>query len=192
MSDLFSRVSLSNSPKQLASKTREEQFLRFCLHSDTKVMLPIRQITEVLKIQFGQIVPIPHLPAWVIGVYNWRGDILWMVNLGHLIGLESEYQQESNLSNHPVIVLSSNKEKTKIDSENNIHLGLLIDSVEDIEMCDVEAIQSASNSNITRQIQPFLQGYWLRLEGDIVLVLNGEAIITAMPRNISNTNIDNK
>lgn len=186
MSDLFSRVSLSNSPKQLASKTREEQFLRFCLHSDTKVMLPIRQITEVLKIQFGQIVPIPHLPAWVMGVYNWRGDILWMVNLGHLIGLESEYQQESNLSNHPVIVLSPNKEKTKIDSENNIHLGLLIDSVEDIEMCDVEAIQSASNSTITRQIQPFLQGYWLRLEGDIVLVLNGEAIITAMPRNISN------
>ncbi len=185
MSDLFSKVSLSNSPKQLASKSKEEQFLRFCLHSDTQVMLPIRQITEILKIQLGQIVAIPHLPAWVMGVYNWRGDILWMVDLGRLIGLESEYQQELNLSNHPVIVLSPNKEKTKAEPENNIHLGLVIDSVEDIEMCDIEAIQSASSSITTRQIQPFLQGYWLR-QGDIVLVLDGKTIITAMPQTRSN------
>ena len=93
MSDLFSLSNLSGSNTQLGSELEKKQFLRFFLHPDTNLMLPIKQITEVLKIQFGQIVPIPQMPAWVMGVYNWRGNILWMIDLGHLVGLNSWYQQ---------------------------------------------------------------------------------------------------
>ncbi len=65
----------------------KEQFLRFHLVPDTTLMLSITQLTEVLTIPVGQIIPIPHMPAWVMGVYNWRGEILWMVDLGQLVGL---------------------------------------------------------------------------------------------------------
>ncbi len=179
MSDLFSPSSLSNTGMQLVSQTEEEQFLRFSLDSSTRIMLPIRQITEVLKIQFSQIVPIPQMPDWVMGVYNWRGDILWMVDLAHLIGLSPWYQQNTNRSSHTAIVLSPDKDRanrgTKID------LGLVVSRVEDIELCDTSAIQSPPESSIHPQLAPFLQGYWLGSHEDMILVLDGKAIVAAMP-----------
>jgi len=181
VSDLFSLSSLPDSNTQLVTERANQQFLRFFLCPDTNLMLPIRQITEVLKIQFGQIVPIPQMPPWVIGVYNWRGDILWMVDLGHLVGLNSWYQQETNLSSQTVIVLSPDKEQTK--SDNQTHLGLVVVQVEDIETCDPKTIQMAIKET-TSQLEPFLQGYWLKPEGEMILVLDGQSIVNAMPRTL--------
>lgn len=179
MSNL-SQSHLSNSGVRFADQTADNQFLRFQLHPDTKVMLPIRQITEVLKIQFCQIVPIPQMPAWVMGVYNWRGDILWMLDLGHLIGLNSWYQYKQNPSNHTAIVLSPHREH-EANNAKHIHLGLVVAQVEDLATCDENAIQSALGSNVSAQLDSFLQGYWLKPDGEMVLALNGQAIAAAMP-----------
>ncbi|HEY9652883.1 MAG TPA: chemotaxis protein CheW, partial [Coleofasciculaceae cyanobacterium] len=69
------------------SSSASEQFLRFHLLPNTTALLPIEQLTEVLTISRDQVVPIFHMPPWVMGVYNWRGEILWILDLGHLIGL---------------------------------------------------------------------------------------------------------
>lgn len=182
MSDLFSLSNLPGSTTQLASEIENKQFLRFFLRPDTNLMLPIRQITEVLKIQFGQIVPIPQMPPWVMGVYNWRGDILWMIDLGNLVGLNSWYQQELNRSSQTVIVLSPDQEQTKSDHQS--HLGLVISRVEDIESCDPTTIQIAIKETMS-QLEPFLQGYWLKPSGEMILVLDGKSIVAAMPREFS-------
>lgn len=50
-----------------------QQFLRFHLVPDTTAMLPVQQMTEVLTMGVSEIVPIPQMPGWVMGVYNWRG-----------------------------------------------------------------------------------------------------------------------
>ena len=178
MSDLFFQSSQLNS-NTVVNKTNEKQFLRFNLHSNTKVMLPIEQITEVLKIQFDRIVPIPQMPAWVMGVYNWRGDILWMVDLGHLIGLDPWHQKDPNRSKHTAIVLSPNKEKKGTNKETKIDLGLVISQVEDLEMCNIADIQVPPSSTVDSELAPFLQGYWLGLEGDMIMVLNGQKIVAA-------------
>lgn len=145
-------------------------------------MLPIEQITEVLKIQFNQIVPIPQMPAWVMGVYNWRGDILWMLDLGHLIGLDSWYQHQ-NRSNHTAIVLSPER-KNQADYDTGIHLGLVVAGIEDLETCDISTIQSALGSKVTARLGDFLQGYWLTPEGEMILALDAKAIAAAMPRHL--------
>ena len=141
-------------------------------------MLSIAQITEVLKIELPQIVPIPQMPPWVMGVYNWRGDILWMVDLSHLLGLDSWYQ--CGLGECNVVVLSPNKAVPEL--ENNIHLGLVVFKVEDLEECDPTEIQSIADK-ISAQIAHFASGYW-RKSGDIVSILDGDAIARAMPTQI--------
>ena len=183
MSDLFSIHSQAQSNTYLIDET-DRQFLRFQLHKGNKAMLPIEQITEVLKIQFSQIVPIPQMPAWVMGVYNWRGDILWTIDLGHLIGFEPWYQKSINRPNHTAIVLSPNK-KRKDSVQNNIHLGLVVSQVEDIEMCNVADIQIPPSS-VTAKLASFLDGYWLRSSEDMIMVLNGRSIVAAMPNNLAN------
>ena len=180
MSDSIPSPNIPPSSIELLQRN-EEQFLRFHLEPNTKVMLPIQQITEVLKISIGHIVPIPEMPSWVMGVYNWRGEILWMLDLGHLIGLNSWYEQGVNATNYTALVLSEgNYKNAKAKGMEKISLGLIIAQVEDIEWCNPDAIQSPPASAITAELAPFLWGYWLKPDGETVWTLNGSAIFAAM------------
>ena len=178
-----SRNMLSSSLELVEQKNEKEQFLRCHLEPNTKVMLPIEQITEVLKIAIGQIVPIPEMPSWVMGVYHWRGEIIWMLDLGHLIGLDSWYEQGINATNYNVLVLSESKhKKAKVKTKEKISLGLVITQVEDIEWCNPNFIQSPPTSAITAELAPFLRGYWLKPDGETIWTLDGLAIFAAIPQ----------
>ena len=155
------------------------QFLKFQLDPDIKAMLPIERITEVLKLQLSQIVPIPHLPAWVMGVYNWRGNILWMVDLSHLIGLSTRSQQQHNFR-QTAIVLSPDRQQQS-DRLSGIHLGLVVARVEDLIDCDPSTIQPAIASQGNPTLNNFLQGYWLDKDKDTILSLDSAKIALAMP-----------
>jgi positive phototaxis protein PixI len=161
-----------------ADRSSREQYLRFHLHPNTTAMLPVSRLTEVLTIPIGQIVPIPHLPSWVMGVYNWRGEILWMADLGHLCDLTPWHQRVMNSNTHRALVLHS---KTADGRERGRPLGLIVDRVEDIEWCEVDRIQSPPPSMVTTNIAPFLRGYWVKRDGDMVMILDGEAILATMP-----------
>jgi positive phototaxis protein PixI len=164
------------------NRQRQEQFLRFSLVPDTTFMLPVAQLTEVLSIAIEQIVPIPQMPAWVIGVYNWRGEILWMVDLGHLLGLTPWQQQPLRTSIHRALVLHSEASRPKGARLRSQMLGLVVSQVEDIEWCNSEDIQSPPGSAVTPSLAPFLRGYWLKESGDMLITLDGEAILAAMPK----------
>ena len=181
MSDQSLKSSLLNTPKELSSHIEEEQFLRFRLEPDTKAMLPIEQITEVLKIAVGNIIPIPEMPTWVMGVHNWRGEILWMLDLGHLIGLNSWYETGINATNYNALVLSQdNSQNTQAKSIQKTSIGLIITQVEDIEWCNLDLIQPPPTSAVSAELAPFLRGYWLKSDGETIWVLNGLAIFAAM------------
>jgi positive phototaxis protein PixI len=159
----------------------EEQYLKFFLEAETKVMLPIAQLTEVLKIPMGKIIPIPHMPAWVMGVYNWRGEILWMVDLGHLVGLTPWHQQIKNFSYYNALVLSGSAKLAEMKGTQKQNIGLIINQIEDIEWCNPDLIQSPPGAVVTPELAPFLHGYWVKPDGEVLLTLSGDAIITNMP-----------
>lgn len=174
------------------SLTREQtaevgkQFLRFHLLPDTTAVLPVQQITEVLTIPISQVIPIPHMPAWVMGVYNWRGEILWMVDLGQLIGLAPLYQQLNSRSTYTAIVIHgsqlSGKQQLASQKTDKRMLGLLVNRVEDMEWCNPDRIQSPPLSAVTPELVPFLRGYWPKSNGEILVVLDGDSIIAGMPQ----------
>lgn len=158
-----------------------EQFLRLSLVPDTTVLLPVQQLTEVLNISIAQITPIAHMPVWVMGIYNWRGEILWVVDLGHLCGLTPWYQQPSGTSVYPAVVLEINQIQTAFGSDQTHRLALVVSRVEDIEWCDPNQIQVAS-SGMTAEITRFLRGYWWKPDQGTLAVLDGRSIIAAMPK----------
>lgn len=164
------------------SSSAGEQFLQFQLTPDTTALLPLLQLTEVLTIPNGQIVPIAHMPLCVMGVYNWRGEILWMVDLAQLVGLTPLYQQNPNPSVYRAIVLSIPGDEITSSSHKNHTLGLVINRVEDIELCHQQLIQSPPSSSVNPKLAPFLQGYWLKANGEILVVLDGEAIMATITK----------
>lgn len=182
---------VSNLSKNIQSNTllgqinrenkRIEKFLRFVLLPDTNLMLPLRQISSVLKIPYGQIVPIPEMPSWVMGVYNWRGEIIWMVDLGHLVGFTHWDQQSVTSSNHQAIVIHPSNQKKAAQTSGEM-IGLVISEVEDIEECDPQELHSPPASAVTPELAPFLRGYWIKNDGDILVTLDGDAILASMPK----------
>jgi positive phototaxis protein PixI len=173
----FSFPTLADS--ESGTRDLREQYLRFHLHPNMTAMLPVASLTEVLTLPVGQIVPIPHLPSWVMGVYNWRGEILWMVDLGHLLSLTPWQTRGMTIATHRAIVLHST---TPRPGERGQRLGLIVDRVEDIEWCDPARIQSPPPSMVTANLAPFLRGYWVKDEGEMVVTLDGEAILATMPK----------
>ncbi|MEM9008123.1 MAG: CheW domain-containing protein [Cyanobacteria bacterium P01_F01_bin.86] len=158
-----------------------DQFLRFHLFPDMTAVIPVEQLTEILKVSLSQITPIPHLPEWITGIYNWRGEVLWMVDLGNLIGLTPWHQQENQSSKISVIVLDACRQSEPTAISESLPLGLIVNQVEDIEWLTTDQLQSPSNSMITDQLAPFLCGYWLSDDGEMLTLLDGDAILDRMP-----------
>lgn len=161
----------------MSASTLPSQYLKFKLYPEVEAMLPVDQITEILKLRLVQIMPIPQMPTWVMGVYNWRGEILWMVDLSQLLGLDSWYRHQSESSKHTAVVLSAERQQVRI------HLGLIVAQVDDLAYCDPNTIQSAIDNQLDASWSNFARGYWLDPSGSMVLALEGGAIAEAMPTN---------
>jgi len=162
----------------------QEQFLRFHLEPDLNAALPVDQMTEVFTVSTSKVVPIPHMPPWVIGVYNWRGEILWLVDLGYLLGGTPLYQQTSSRSLYTAIVINSQQAGGRQggSTAGKKMLGLAVNRVEDMEWFNSDLIQSPPESAVNPALVPFLRGYWLKNNGEIVVVLDGNSIIAGMPK----------
>lgn len=167
---------LTNSGSIARTKASEKkQFLRLYLEPKTTIMLPIEQITEVLKISLNKIVPIPQMPHYIMGVYNWRGEILWTADLGKLLGLNS-WQQQNLDSNHTTMIIISFPSKSRAKSMYKKSLGLIVNKIEDIEWCDPELIKPPPSSAINTALASFVSGCWIQSE-NVSLILNGNSII---------------
>lgn len=162
------------------SSDQQQQFLRVYLVPDTNLMISINQVSEVLNIAVEKIVPIPQMPPWTMGVYNWRGEVLWMVDLGHLIGLTPWHQQNYARSNQRAIVIHNGS--GRLNKNEGEKLGLIVNRVEDIEWCNPDQIKSPPAASVTPELIPFLRGYWLKYNGEILMVVDAETIMAAMPK----------
>ena len=159
-----------------AFSQQEQQFIGFSLEPNTSMMLPITGVTEVLKLTLNQVVPIPQMPDWTMGVYNWRGEILWMVDLGNLLGLYPWQQQNLNTSLVTAIIISTPK-GAKAKGLVKKSLGLIVPGVEDIEWCNPDEFQTVPASAATPEMINLLTGYWLKPGGNMVLALDSDLII---------------
>lgn len=167
--------------QKVKEKDRQQQFLRFILLPDTNLMISLSEIAAVLKIPFGQIVPIPEMPPWVIGVYNWRGEIIWMIDLGLLLGFTPWYQQSMASSNYKAVVIHPSYQNRKSRTAGEL-VGLIVSDVNDIEWCNNKELHSPPASAVTPELAPFLRGYWLKENGDIIVTIDSDAIFAAMPK----------
>ncbi len=182
-SDFISQAKNTSIQKESQEKSEKKQFLRFLLAPNTKVMLPISQLTEVMTIPIGQIISIPHMNPEVMGVYNWRGEILWMVDLGKIVGLLPWYEQTANKANYKAVVINIDKKEQENSAQAiKVQLGLVVSQIEDIKSCEEKSIyKSPQSSQQTNSLDRFLQGYWVKSDEETIPVLNGETLLSYLP-----------
>jgi positive phototaxis protein PixI len=148
------------------------EFLRFSLNAKDTALLPVRYIKAVLKLSTSDILPVPHRSDRVLGIYNWRGEMLWLVDLNRLLGFGevfNSYQDEV----HAIA----------LQVERRI-LAIVVPGIEDLERYALDRLQPATPGLFAPQLLPFVQGY-LAAADSIVLDVPAILNIFAGKQNIS-------
>jgi positive phototaxis protein PixI len=146
------------------------QFLSFQLPPDTGAMLPTHQLVEITTLHLSQVVPIPDVSPALLGVCNWRGEVLWLADLGLLLGFEPLYTHS----------LQKGQVNTIIIQRNGRMLGLGVEQVNQMVWCDRAQIQPAHMTHLSALLTRCLQGYWTDPQNKGYLVLDGEAILNSL------------
>jgi len=143
----------------------KEQFLAFALDDQTRGILAIAQVVEVLSVPSFEIISLPHMSECIVGVYNWRGEILWMVDLGEFLG----YSPTATARQKTAIVVHV----------EGLHMGWIVSQVEDTVWHRRDAIQPVPPMAFAPEIEPYLRGYLLQADGNTSLILDAVTILRA-------------
>jgi positive phototaxis protein PixI len=167
--------SVSSRNQNLSSQ--QTQFLTFTLSqpenqsgkpsNDHPLMLPTSKLVEILNLSFTQITPIPDTAAFVMGVCNWRGEVVWVVDLAFKLGFEPIYRQGFALDACNVILLQG----------QDMVLGLAVKKVGQMFWCDPSKVLPIPPTLANSELTGYLQGYLLAPNGETVLVLDTDGLI---------------
>ena len=138
------------------------KFIRFSLGSQDSGLLPVEQISEVLSIAVADILAVPEMPSCVLGIYNWRGKMLWLIDLANFADHPLLSQQGRGLESLRAMVI-------QIEGQ---YMGLVVQYINDIEWHDAE-LQPPLRGLFPPRLLPFVKGY---LPGANGIVLDTEAI----------------
>ncbi|NEQ24356.1 MAG: chemotaxis protein CheW [Microcoleus sp. SIO2G3] len=145
----------------LPPETRQ-RLLRFSFGDRSgDALLLLEQITEILNVNTADILPVPEMPSCVLGIGNWRGEMLWLIDLNDLVG-------------YPSFDLGTSSSLTVVVVEvNHQFLGVGVQKVNDIELHDLQQLQPAVPNLFPPNLLPLVLG---TLPGCCDVVLNIQAI----------------
>lgn len=149
--------------------TNDKKFLIFNVATKDRAGVLVDSITEVFQVSLADILPVPDVPGCVLGIYNWRGEMLWLVDLEYMLGYPPLTPAASSLPTLMAIVLQTPGKS----------LGLVVRQLIDIEWLDIEQMKAVNPELFSRQILTFLQGYFINDSNEIIMSLDDKAIIQA-------------
>lgn len=172
------KPALPEQPSSDSTLAEQQQFLRLNISPETVALLPIKELNEVLNISTEQIAPMPYMSPWIMGTHNWQGNILWLIDLGYLIGLQP-LGQKISASSYTAAIL-----QFRFPNSNQA-VGVVVNQVGNIERLNINSIQPPSLAPENKELAKLLQGYWLKSEQELLAVLKPDAIVQAIsqPKN---------
>lgn len=150
------------SPSKRSTRTTGEMFLRFQLDEQTSAVVPMLQTQEAIVLPAGRVSVIPNLPSPVLGLFNRRSSLLWLVDLPEILGLEPI---DRHAHSYDIALLKVGQTP----------LAVAVRSIQGVVRFAKEDISSPMGS-FNPAFTPYLSG-WILQEQELVLVLDPEAII---------------
>lgn len=134
-----------------------QRFLRFRVSGENVTLLPLAKVAEVLQLTTAEILPIPDVPPWLLGMCNWRGEMLWLVDVSRLMGGVPLWHQAPTLEQPMVIVVRSDERA----------VGLIVQQVDDVDLIAPETIVHL-NTTDSPILAPLVVGHLPNHQGIIL------------------------
>ena len=163
---LGSKSSITTKNRQLC------KFLQFQLAASDRALLEAEIVTEIIIVPENKIMPVPQMPYCVLGIYSWRSEMLWIVELENMLGYPSSVTIANPQSNS---IGNSNLMMMVVQVKGN-SLGLVVPNVMDIVKFDPQEINPPS-MELFGDMGFFLQGYFKDSNNEILMLLNADKIL---------------
>ncbi|MER3493379.1 MAG: chemotaxis protein CheW [Mastigocladus sp. ERB_26_2] len=151
-------------------KTENQQrYLSLNLKDKYIALITLEHVQEIFTIDLTNICRVPQMPSCVVGVYNWRGEMLWLVDLERMFGYPPLGSQTDLCSKLMVMKLQYQGKS----------LGILVREIRDIENLDIQFMKSPDEHLFSLELSPFVQGYFISPSEEILISLNTKAIFQA-------------
>jgi twitching motility protein PilI len=137
----------NNSPELSAASREGELCLRFNVPSGKEFALPASGIREVMSVSIDRITPIPNASPFLLGTFNWRGQVIWVGDLGQFLG------------DRVLVNADQNEIAVLIAEDGESVMGLAVDTVANTEWLDVNPT-TTDLSALPEAIRPFIKGVY--------------------------------
>jgi positive phototaxis protein PixI len=152
-----------------SAKTTGEMFLRLQLDDRTTAVVPMLQIQEAIVLPVSRVSVLPNLPSPVIGLFNRRSSLFWLVDLPEIMGLEPIDRR--HIRSYDLALLKV----------NDTSLAIAVRSILGVIRFEPAEI-STTMTDLNPALIPYLSG-WITREQASILVLDPVAIINAQSLN---------
>jgi purine-binding chemotaxis protein CheW len=143
-----------------------ELCLSFYVPSGRKFALPAFGVREVISTLADRITPIPNVSPCLLGTFNWRGQVIWIADLGQFLG-------DALLVN-----VDRGEVSLLVVEEQETVMGFAISSVADTEWLKVH--QMAPSQDIPEGTASFIKGAYSLGEGKFLHLLDQVAILSSV------------
>ncbi|MGB3638103.1 MAG: chemotaxis protein CheW [Rivularia sp. (in: cyanobacteria)] len=147
--------------------TTEEKFLSFNLGVKDTAIISLQNVTEILPVSLNEVCCVPQMPPCVFGIYNWRGEMLWLIDLEEMLGY-LPYSYGSNFVSKMMAIILEKEGKS---------LGLLVRQIMDIEEFNLKQMKPPAPELVSQDVVPFLQGYFINSSEEMIVNLDASAIL---------------
>jgi twitching motility protein PilI len=156
--------------KQLKTQLGEP-YLKWQLASEIPAVVPLKDAQEVLILPASRLTPLPNMPDGVLGLFNRRGRVFWLVDLAQILQLTP---LESTLQQYNITIVRIGP----------VSLGLAVEKIQGVIRLTAEAIQPPRD-RVDLHLTPYLQGCVIQPK-EVVLVLDSQAIVNSpnLPSNL--------
>jgi positive phototaxis protein PixI len=151
-----------------------QQYIGLNLPPDLQVLLPNVNVTEVITLSCEQIVSLPETAPSLMGITNWRGEVLWLVDVGIVMGKEPLYRRSTTRGTFEGIVVQ----------HQQYTVGLVVDKVNPMRQLATDQIRPISQERRVPSI-PGLQGVWISPEGERHWLLETNATVQFIAQAVS-------
>jgi positive phototaxis protein PixI len=147
-----------------------ERFLQFSLKAEINGLVSLKDLQGTIELSLTDILPVPNVADFWLGISNWQGEAIWILDLAQLLGATNWYRRTPIITSGMAILI-------KIEQQT---LGLLVEEVQEIKNYELQHCLPITEINLTTQMQAhgsdvgrsIFKGYFLNSRGEPSMVLD--------------------
>ncbi len=134
-------------PVEAVGSREGELCLRFDVPSGNEFAIAASGVREVMSVYLDRITPIPNASPFFLGTYNWRGQVIWVADLGQFLG--DKVLVNTDISEISILIVE----------EQELVMGFAVHTVANTEWLNVNQ-NLAAEREIPAAMKPFIKGVY--------------------------------